>query len=45
MLSNHGIGEDPSESLGLQGSSQSINPKGNQPSMHIGRADAEISIL
>ena len=30
MLSNHGIGEDPSESLGLQGSSQSINPKGNQ---------------
>ena len=36
MLSNS-VGEDSSESLGMQG----VNPKGNQPWIFIGRTDAE----
>ena len=37
---NHGVGEDSWELLGLQGI-QSVNPKGNQSWIFIGRADAE----
>ena len=38
-----GVAEDSSESLGLQGdqTSQSVNPKGNQSWIFIGRTDAE----
>ena len=38
-----GIAKDSSESLGLQGdqTSQSVNPKGNQSWIFIGRTDAE----
>ena len=41
MLSNCGSREDSWESLGLQGD-QTINPKGNQPWIFIGRTDAEV---
>ena len=46
MLLNCGVGEDPLESLGLQGEEISQS-KGNQPWIFIGRTDAkaEISIL
>ena len=40
MLSNCGAGEDSWESLGLQGD-QTVNPKGNQSWIFIGRTDAE----
>ena len=40
MLLNCGVGEDSSESLGLQGDSP-VNPKGNQSWIFIGRTDAE----
>ena len=39
MLLNCGAGEDSGESLGLQGNPTS--PKGNQPSIFIGRTDVE----
>ena len=39
MLSNCGVGEDASESLGLQG--DSVHPKGDQSWVFIGRTDAE----
>ena len=35
-----GVGEDSSESLGLQGN-KPVHPEGNQSSMFIGRTDAE----
>ena len=41
MLSNCGAIEDSWESLGLQGS-KPVNPKGNQPSIVIGRTEAPI---
>ena len=41
MLLNCGAGENSSESLGLQGDPKSVNPKGNQPWIFIGRTDAE----
>ena len=44
MLSNCDDGEDSWESLGLQ-EDQTINPKGNQPWIFIGRTDAEALIL
>ena len=44
MLSNCDAGEDPRESLGQQ-EDQTVNPKGNQPWMFIGRNDAEAVIL
>ena len=39
-----GVGKDSSESIGLQGdqTSQSINPKGNQSWIFIGRTDVEV---
>ena len=40
MLLNCGVGEDPWESLGLQGE-QAINPKWNQSWIFIGRTNAE----
>ena len=40
MLLNCGVGEDSWESLGLQGE-PTVNPKGNQSWIFIGRADAE----
>ena len=40
MLLNRGIGENFSESLGLQ-RDQPVNPKGNQSWIFIGRTDAE----
>ena len=40
MLSNCGVGEVSWESLGQQGD-QPVNPKGNYPSVLIGRFDAE----
>ena len=40
MLLKGGFGEDPWESLGLQGN-QEVHPKGNQPWIFIGRTDAE----
>ena len=40
---NCGIGEDSWESLGLQGD-QTINPKGNQSWIFIGRTDAEAEV-
>ena len=40
MLSNCGVGEDSSESLGLQGV-KSVNPKVNQSWIFIGRTGAE----
>ena len=40
MLLKGGIGEDPWESLGLQGN-QEVHPKGNQSWIFIGRTDAE----
>ena len=40
LLLNCGTGEDSCESLGLQGD-QLVNPKGNQPSIFIGRTDVE----
>ena len=43
MLLNCGAGEDSGESLGLQGNPTS--PKGNQPSIFIGRTDAEAPII
>ena len=39
MLLNCGVGEDSSESLGLQG--DTVNPKGNQSLIFFGRTDAE----
>ena len=39
-----GVGEDSWESLGLQGD-QTVNPKGNQLWIFIGRTDAEAPIL
>ena len=44
MLLNCGVGEDSWESLGLQGD-LSINSKGNQPWIFIGRTDAEAEAL
>ena len=41
MSSNGGGGEDSSESLGLQ-EIKPVNPKGDQPSIFIGRAEAPI---
>ena len=41
MLWNCGVGEDPWESLGMQG----VNPKGNQSWLFIGRPDTEAPIL
>ena len=43
MFLNCAVGEDSWESLGLQGD-QTINPKGNQPWIFIGRTDAEAEI-
>ena len=40
MLLNCDVGEDSWESLGLQGA-QTVNPKGNQSWIFIGRTDAE----
>ena len=40
MLLNCGVGEDSSESLGLQGD-QTVHPKGNQSWIFIGRTAAE----
>ena len=40
MLLNCGVGEDSWESLGWQGD-QTINPKGNQPWILLGRTDTE----
>ena len=40
MLLNCGVGEDPWQSLGLQGD-QSVNLKGNQSWIFIGRTDSE----
>ena len=40
MLSNCGVGEDSWESLGLQGV-KSVNPKGNQSWIFIGRTGTE----
>ena len=40
MLLNCGIGEDSWEFLGLQ--DQTLNPKGKQPWIFIGRTDAEV---
>ena len=40
MLSNCGAGEDSLESLGLK-KIKSVNPKGNQSWIFIGRTDAE----
>ena len=40
MLLNCGVGEDSWESLGLQGD-QTVNPKGNQSCIFIGRTDFE----
>ena len=44
MLLNCGVGEDSWESLG-QHRDQLVNPKGNQPWIFIGRADAEAEAL
>ena len=44
MLSNCGAGEDPWESLGLQGD-QTKFPKGNQPWIFIGRTDTVAPVL
>ena len=44
MLLNCGVREDSWESLGLQGD-QTVNPKGNQSWIFIGRTDAEAPIL
>ena len=41
MLLNCGVGEDSWESLGLQ-EIQSVNPKGNQSWIFIGKMDAEV---
>ena len=43
MLSNFGAGEESWESLGLLGD-HPVNPKGNQPWILIGRADAEAKL-
>ena len=40
LLSNSGAGEDSWESLGLQGA-KTVNPKGNQSWIFIGRTDVE----
>ena len=40
MLLNCGIGEDSGESLG-QHEIKSVNPKGNEPLIFIGKIDAE----
>ena len=42
MLLNCGVGEDSSESLGLQ---VPVHPKGNQSSIFIGRTDVEAETL
>ena len=39
MLLNCGVGEDSSESLGLQG--EPVHPKGDQSWVFIGRTDVE----
>ena len=44
MLLNWGVGEDSWESLGLQ-EDQTVNPKGNQSWIFIGRTDAETEAL
>ena len=44
MLLNCGVGEDSWESPGLQGD-QTVNPKGNQSWIFIGRTNAEAPIL
>ena len=44
MLSNCDAGEDSWESLGYK-EAKSVNPKGNQPWIFIGRTDAEAPIL
>ena len=41
MLSNCAAGEDSREALGQQGDQTTVNPKGNQPCIFIGRTDAE----
>ena len=43
MLSNCGAGEDSCESLGQQ--DQTLNTKGNQSWIFIGRSDAEAEVL
>ena len=44
MLLNFGVGEDSWESLGLQGD-QTVDPKGNQSWIFMGRTDAEVETL
>ena len=44
MLLNGGVGEDSWKSLGPQGD-QTVNPKGNQSWILIGRTDAEAPLL
>ena len=44
MLLNCGVGEDSSESLGLQGD-PTVHPKGDQSWVFIGRTDAEAETL
>ena len=44
MLLHYGAGEDASEFPGQQGD-KSVNPKGNQPRIFIGKTDAEAPIL
>ena len=43
MLLSYGVGEDSWESLGLQGDPP-VHPKGSQPWIFIGRADAELKL-
>ena len=45
MLLKYGTGEESWESLGVLGKIKPVNPKGNQPWIFIGRAEAEVSIL
>ena len=45
MLLNCGVGEDPLESLGLQGYIQPVHSKGDQSWVFFGRTDAEAPIL
>ena len=44
MLLYCGVGEDSWKSLGLQGD-KSVNPKGNQSWIFIGRTDVEAEVL
>ena len=44
MLSNYGAGESLESPLDCKGI-KPVNPKGNQPSIFIGRTEAEVPIL